>query len=72
MAEKKPTKPKAELPSVDVTIPDIEYSKRDHMLRGINDQRAAFKKKYGENWKNVANGIVHVHSTHRKDYTADK
>jgi hypothetical protein len=72
MAEKKPTKQKAELPSVDINSPEIPYSKRDHMMRGMNDQRDAFKKKYGEKWRNVANGILHVHSTHRKDYTADK
>lgn len=69
---KKPAKQKPELPQVDIDVPDITYTKQDHIRRGINDQKVAFKKKYGDNWKAVANGIIHVHTTHRKDYTADK
>jgi len=72
MAETKNKPQKKELPQVDIDVPEIQYTKRDHMIRGLNDKQAEFKKKYGEKWRDVVNGIVHVHSTHRKDFTADK
>lgn len=49
---------------IDIKPNPIKYDKKDRMMRGMS-MDAEFKKKHGDNWRQIASAISHVHTTHR-------
>ena len=46
---------------IDTSVHNIKFDEKDKMLHGMANSDA-FKAKYGQKWKEIANGIAHAAS----------